>query len=441
MPVRSLVAALSLLALVTPCVRKPDKTLATLGGKPIGENDFQRYLASAYPADRLQEIRRDPSLRHAALEEYLDSLAVATKARRQGIDKEVRFGKAVELMEVKTLAHLESERHRDRIVEQTRVSPEEVKRYYDQHRGDYTTEPRFTAHHLLVYVKGNPAFPDKGLGDAPARARAHEALEKLRSGSSWDKVAKAYSDDVATNQKGGLIRDGQFGYFAPEVERAVRTQTLGKPGEVIKTTFGYHVVQVESRILDRTPEPFERVEAILTERLSQARAAEARKAFIDPIANEVGFTLREAGRREVPLLDEGAVAPDEILAEVAGKKVLESDFRWFLKDALIPEQRMAAYSRPGARQGMLGSFLDMLILEAKARRDGLDKTPGFVHSRDMMEQSLLVEFMQERDKAGPFCQCEETVEARKESERRYFANTRAEVGLRVVDEHPAPTQH
>ena len=87
---------------------------------------------------------------------------------------------------------------------------------------------------------------------------------------------------------------------------------------------------------------------------------------------------------------------------------------------------------------MLSSFLDMVILEAKARKDGLDKTPDFIRNRALMEQSLLVEFMQERDKAGPFCECQESPEDRKEAEKRYFTSVRAGVGLRIVaDQHVA----
>jgi len=428
----ALTAALIILALSANCGRKSDKTLATLGGRAISESDFQRYLASAYAPEQLVEIRQNPARRQAALDAYFDSLAIATKARQQGLDKELRFKKAVELMEVKTLAHLVSERYRGRIIAETQVPPDAVKRYYEEHKGDYTSEPRFTAHYLLVYVKGNPAFPEKGLGAVQARAKANAALRRLRSGASWDTIAQAYSDDVATNQKAGLIRDGQFGYFAPEVEQAIRTQTLGKPGDVVRSAFGYHVVEVESRIVDKTPEPFEKVEQTIALRLAQAHAAEVHKSFIDPIAAEVGFTLGEAAKRDVPLLNQEAVALNEILAEVAGRKVLESDFHWFLKDALIPRQRMPAYARPGARKGMLSSFLDMVILEAKARKDGLDKTPDFIRNRVMMEQSLLVEFMQERDKAGPFGECQESTEARKEAEKRYFMSVRAEVGLKIV---------
>lgn len=386
----------------TPSAVKTEASLATLGNKLIWDAEFQYYLINLYPPEKVEEINRKHLERQKALKEYLDLLAIAAKARREGIDKEMRFKKALELMEVKILSRLVTERHREHILRSSRVSPDEVKAYYGRHKNEITQEPRFTAHHLLVYVKGNPAFPEKGLGESEARAKAYKALAELRAGRSWDEVTKNYSDEITRNHNGGLIRDGRFGYFAPEVENAVRKQELGKPGEVVKSVFGYHILQVKERITERTPQPFEKVKDFLKERLTQPRLAEAQKAFITPIRDEVGFKVMEAAMRDAFLLDDEAVAPDEILAEIGGKQIIESDFQWFLKDALMPQQRISVYSRPGARLAMLNSFLDMLVLEAKARKDGVDKSPGFIRDRAIMEENLLSDFMRERDNPSSF---------------------------------------
>lgn len=404
--------------------------LATVAGNPVTESDFRRHLARAHAPDEAHAILVDPARRQAALEAYFDRLAMAAKAHRLGLDGEARFAKAIELMEMKTLAHLLTERRRAHIETITHVSADEVRRFYDEHKGDYLDTPRFRARQVLVYVRGNPAFPEKGLPDAQARAQAEAALAQLRAGTGWNEVAERHSDDPSNGHRGGLIRDGRFGYYAPEVEAAVRTQELGKPGPVLKSAFGYHVVQVEERVLEATPEPFDKVERRLVERMTEERTLRARAAFIVPLAQKVGLTVHEAGKREASLLDERAVAPDAILAEVAGEPIRESDFRWFLKDAIIASQRTAAYARPGARQAMLTSYLDMRVLEANARKEGLHRGADFARQRYTMAHALLVEFVQEHDKAGPFCRCQETPEERHESERRYLAGVRREMGLR-----------
>lgn len=429
------VALCLLLVVVVSRVAQTGPALATLGGQVIGESDFQHYLATIHPPERVAEINRKRLDRASALEKYLDSRAIAEKARRTGLDRETAFKKALELADMKSLAHLMNERHRESILRNLQVTEEEVQEYYELHKLEHSVEPRFVAHMLLVYVKGNPAFPDRGLGDAPARMKAQRALAKLRAGNRWEEVARTYSDDASTNQKGGLIRDGQFGFAAPEVEHALKTQELGIPGEVIRTMFGYHVVQVDARTLERTPQPFEQVSDILRERLVQERSAKAREIFMTPIWQDVGFRRTEAGARDVPLMVENAVAPEEVLAEIAGRPVTESDFRWFLKDAFLPEQRMSVYSRPGARQGLLDSFLDMRVLETKARMDGLDKTPEFLRNRVVTAEQLLEEFVKERDQAGPAQQPAGSDEERQFLRRQYLDRVRAEVQLAVFVNH------
>lgn len=306
--------------------------------------------------------------------------------------KETRFAKAMELMEMKLLAHMMTERNRERIVSGSQVTDDEVRAHWEQHKHEMTEDPRFSARHLLVHVAGNPAFPEKGLPDAKAEARAKKALALLRAGKTWDAVARDYSDDELTKQHGGLMHDRQFGFFPAEFENAVKTQAPGKPGPVFRTVFGYNVLQVEECVPEKRPRRYEDVKQMVAERLTEQKLARSRAAFMDPIRKEVGFRITAAGRKDSSLLDEGAVAPDEVLAEVAGKKIRESDLRWFLQDALMPSQRKSAYGRPGARQSMLGAYLDMLVLEARARREGLDHTEEYARERDDMEKKLIEEF-------------------------------------------------
>ena len=263
--------------LLAACAR--ETPLATLEGHAFTEREFRQHLANLYPAEEEESILATPSRRQVELDQWFDGLAVAAKAQRLGIDREPRLRKAIELMEMRTLARLKTEQNRQRLTAITRVSDEEVQRFYDEHKGDYQRRPSFTARQVLVYVRGNPAFPDRGLGEAEARAKAGQASRQLRQGQSWDVVARRFSDDLSNNQHGGLIRDGEFGFFAPEVEQAVRTQKVGKPGEVVKSLFGFHVLQVESRVLDGQTLPLNEVEPLLRERLSAAPRRASPRGF------------------------------------------------------------------------------------------------------------------------------------------------------------------
>lgn len=211
-----------------------------------------------------------------------------------------------------------------------------------------------------------------------------------------------------------------------------------RPGPVLRAVFGYHVVQVDSRVTHRTRRPFAEVREVLAERLGSRRAAEARDAFMARARAEVRLVLREAGRRDASLLDERAVAAEEILAEIEGKPIRESDFRWFLRDALLPGQRTSAWSRPGARRGMVGSFLDLRVLAAKARRERLDRTESFVRRLAAIEESLLQEFAEARDGVAPPGQCTAVGPDRRHERRAYLDRLRAVVGLQLFSSEPRP---
>jgi hypothetical protein len=416
----------------------PAAPLATLGATPIREADFQAHLAATRSPEEAAAIARDPAARREALEAYLDGVALAARGRQLGVDRAPRLLKARELAEQRLLAELAAEHHRERL-RGAPVTEAELRREHALRGAALAPEPCFTARQLLVYVAGNPAFPERGRPEAEARARAEEALWRLRAGEGWSAVAGAWSDEPGARERGGLVRDASFDRVAPEVAQAARSQPLGRPGPVFRSALGYHVLQVEARVTGRTAPPFEQVRALLAERLAGERAARAREAFLAAARAEVGFRLREAGRRDAPLLGAGAVDPAAPLAEVDGEEVREADFRWFVEDAFLPGQRTAAGSRPGARRSLLAAYLDLRVLAAKARREGLHRGEPFARRRAAIEEGLLREFTEAQDGGGPPGQCSAGGPGRPAARRAYLDRLRTEVGLRVGPvEGPAP---
>jgi parvulin-like peptidyl-prolyl isomerase len=442
-------AALSLLALLsgyaaertTPpapvAAPKPDSVLATLGGSTIGESDFQRFVEESYQPQQVVEVRQNPAARQAALEAYLDLQVMAAKARKDGLAMLPDFQKARELAEMKLLASLLNERERQRAGQDPQVTDEEISNYYDQHTNWFQIRPGFSARQILIYVKGNPAFPDKGLPDADAKTKADLARAKLRSGERWEQVARVYSDDLETKEHGGLIRNGVFGYYPTEMETALRRQEPGQLGDPVKSQFGYHVLQLERRSSEGERQPLADVRDIITSRILADKQAAARQAYLEPLRAELGLKKTALAGTNVSLLDSSAIPPDAILATLGGVPLREADFQWFLKDAFRAEQRQSAFSRPEARSQLLASFLDLRVLEAKARKEGLDKGSRYQGACALMDMKLLAEFLQERDGTTPWKLPGATEEARSDAFRSYLGQLRTEMGLKERPALPA----
>jgi NIMA-interacting peptidyl-prolyl cis-trans isomerase 1 len=100
------------------------------------------------------------------------------------------------------------------------------------------------AQHILVAYAGAKRAP-KGIArsKADAKARAAEALAKVRSGTPFEDVVKQYSDDA-----GSLDRMGSVGKFHradmdPAFSAAAFALKPGSVSDVVETPFGFHVIK------------------------------------------------------------------------------------------------------------------------------------------------------------------------------------------------------
>jgi len=100
------------------------------------------------------------------------------------------------------------------------------------------------AQHVLVAYKGAKRAP-KGVtrSKADAKARAQEALGKVRGGMTFEDAVKQYSDDA-----GSADRMGSLGKFArdamdPAFGAAAFALKVGEISEPVETPFGFHLIK------------------------------------------------------------------------------------------------------------------------------------------------------------------------------------------------------
>jgi len=100
------------------------------------------------------------------------------------------------------------------------------------------------AQHVLVAYKGAKRAP-KGVtrSKADAKARATEALGKIRAGTPFEDAVKEYSDDT-----GSIDRMGSLGKFTrdamdPAFAAAAFALAVGQVSDPVETPFGFHVIK------------------------------------------------------------------------------------------------------------------------------------------------------------------------------------------------------
>jgi parvulin-like peptidyl-prolyl isomerase len=98
---------------------------------------------------------------------------------------------------------------------------------------------------VLVLYKGAKRAPKTISRSKPdAKARAEEALGKIRTGVAFEEVVKEYSED-----SGSVDRMGSLGKFHrdamdPAFSKAAFALQPGQVSDVVETPFGFHLIKL-----------------------------------------------------------------------------------------------------------------------------------------------------------------------------------------------------
>jgi peptidyl-prolyl cis-trans isomerase D len=122
------------------------------------------------------------------------------------------------------------------------VSSQEVQQYFQEHQSDYSVPEQARSRHILIKVA--PGADAKT--DAAAKAKAEALLKQIQGGANFADLAKKNSDDPGSKDRGGELGFARRGMMVPEFEKALFGQKIGDT-EIVKSQFGYHIVQVEER--------------------------------------------------------------------------------------------------------------------------------------------------------------------------------------------------
>ncbi|MBF0320929.1 MAG: peptidylprolyl isomerase [Nitrospirae bacterium] len=193
------------------------------------------------------------------IDEMKKTELLTIEAKKSGIDKEPVFaGKVEEFKKVNLVNTLVQKAFKP---EMSKVTPEEVKAYYDNNSKDFSSPEQIKASHILVKTEGE----------------AKEAAEKIKKGTDFASVAKAVSIDKMTADKGGDLGFFSKGQMEPSFDEAVFKLKKGEVSAPVKTTFGYHIIKMTD-IKPSKKVDFDSAKDMITQLLSEEKK---NKAFDD----------------------------------------------------------------------------------------------------------------------------------------------------------------
>lgn len=204
------------------CSNSGDEVVVSTNVGDITQEEFYNTV---------KEIAGDQLLQQVVIEKILND---KYKVTDKDVEKELKsvkeqYGEGYEaalaqsgLTEETLKTNIRFSLLQEKAVADVEVTDEEIQHYYDQ------ASKELNARHILVADE----------------ATAKEVLEKLNAGGDFAALAKEYSTDTASAEKGGDLGWFTVGTMVPEFNDAAYALEKNEISAPIKTDYGYHIIQV-----------------------------------------------------------------------------------------------------------------------------------------------------------------------------------------------------
>lgn len=180
----------------------------------------------------------------------------------------------------------------------------DLERVYNENKDSYRMPERVDVRHILLKSDGKDPKQD-----AAVKAKAEDLVKQLRKGANFAEMAKKYSEDPGSKDKGGEYDGVVHGQMVPEFDKAAFSLKVGEISDPIKTTYGYHILQV----LKHEPaqlKPFNDVKAALE--------ADYKKQRVNDLMQQVSDKAEAA-------LQKDPAHPDKVAADLGLQYVATGD--------------------------------------------------------------------------------------------------------------------
>jgi len=282
-----------------------DPVIITAEGVQVHKSEFESALKSL-PAE-YQQFAMGPGKRQFA-DDYIRMKLLAQEGTKAGLDKDPDVISQLALLKENLIAQAELKKMDAAL----KVSDADLQKYYDAHKNEYE---QVKARHILIAFKGSPAAQTgkKELTEAEAKAKAEDIHKQIEGGADFAALAKKESDDTGSGAQGGDLGAFSKGQMVPEFEKAAFEAKPGTLTPVVRTQYGYHVIQVQEHAFT----PFEQVKASLEKTQKDAKM----RAALDDLKSKAVYSdayfpkaappapMPEAVINSTPKADAAATAP------------------------------------------------------------------------------------------------------------------------------------
>ncbi len=300
----------------------PAGVAATVNGSAIPESVVKAFVADDEKASAGENPANASKTRKTAIDQMIDRILIEQECKARGIlptDADVRSDEERMIREMSgekafndflKQSHFSRDQYREYVLKTSAANaalladmtkkiaatPAEIADYYRLHAKAFQRPERLTGGQIFFDTR--PTFlrdrikssrhldegPDLDRAVTDESAHQQKLAEEVRgkameAGADFAALARQYSDDAPTREKGGSVEMIKKAAPSSALEAAFARLQPGEVGPVVKTDRGFYVI----KLLERKAASLETLEEAtpsIQQRLAQPKAAEALNSWL-----------------------------------------------------------------------------------------------------------------------------------------------------------------
>jgi foldase protein PrsA len=283
--------------------------VATVNGEPISKSDFEAKLeASPVARNTLQQMVQEMLIEQYAKNNKITVTDDEINKREDDLKANFQNGSWDEMLKARGLDEAQVKTAlREQIIldkalsKDVTITPAQVKQYFDKNHAAFDKPEQVQARHILV----------------PDLATANKVEAQLKSGADFAALAKQYSKDPGSKDKGGELGFFRRGQMVPAFDKVAFSLPVHAISPPVKSPFGYHIIQVEAREPGTTATLANSTDRI-TATLRQQQEAPLIQPFLQGLQQKATITVNDPRFADLfPTPPPGAASPETTSAAPA----------------------------------------------------------------------------------------------------------------------------
>jgi peptidyl-prolyl cis-trans isomerase D len=262
----------------------------------------------------------------------------------------------------------------NQIRQSLQISDAMLKVQYQANVQQYQVPNRVHVEHILFMTVGKT---DAEVDEI--KKRAEDVLNQAKKGGKFEDLAKKYSEDPGSKDKGGDLGWITQGQTVPEFEKTAFSLSPGQVSDLVKTQYGFHIIKVLEKETAHT-KPFEEVKDSLRAPLLLSQADKLASDTADQLSSEIRqsskISLDElASKHHLTVSETRPISATDPLLELADSKEAKNAIFQLHIGELNPPVRtdrgyvvLSVKSIQPAHQGSLEEVRDRVIADLKREK-------------------------------------------------------------------------